>query len=109
MLGLHEGASENKEVAKALLEDLVERGLSPERRRLFVIDGSKVLRRTIDAVFRGTESGASMNWLSRRKGVRVPCSEPPLTFNWRRDIPKEMDAAVARNSTAFGAIPLQNY
>lgn len=51
VLGLREGATENKVVAKALLEDLVERGLNPERRRLFVIDGSKALRRAIDAVF----------------------------------------------------------
>jgi len=55
VLGLREGASENKVVAKALLEDLVERGISPERRRLFVIDGSKALRRAIDAVF-GSEN-----------------------------------------------------
>jgi transposase-like protein len=51
VLGLREGASENKVVAKALLEDLVERGLDSERIRLFVIDGSKALRRAIDAVF----------------------------------------------------------
>ena len=38
-------------VVKGLLEDLVERGVSPERRRLFVIDGSKALRNAIDAVF----------------------------------------------------------
>jgi len=36
VLGLREGASENKVVATALLEDLVERGLDPERIRLFV-------------------------------------------------------------------------
>lgn len=51
VLGLREGASENKVVAKALLEDLVERGLDPQQRRLFVIDGSKALRKAIDAVF----------------------------------------------------------
>jgi len=51
VLGLREGASENKVVAKALLEDLVERGVDPGRRRLFVIDGSKALRQAIDAVF----------------------------------------------------------
>ena len=38
-------------VTTALLEDLVERGLNPERPRLFVIDGSQALRRAIDAVF----------------------------------------------------------
>ena len=33
------------------LEDLVERGLDPGRRRLFVIDGSKALRKAIEKVF----------------------------------------------------------
>ena len=51
VLGLREGASENAVVVKGLLEDLVERGVSPARRRLFVIDGSKALRTAIDAVF----------------------------------------------------------
>jgi transposase-like protein len=36
VLGLREGATENAVVAKALLEDLVHRGLDPKRRRLFV-------------------------------------------------------------------------
>lgn len=51
VLGLKDGATENAVVVKALLEDLVERGLRPERRRLFVIDGSKALRSAISAVF----------------------------------------------------------
>ena len=34
-----------------LLEDLVERGVNPEQKRLFVIDGSKALRSAINAVF----------------------------------------------------------
>jgi putative transposase len=51
VLGFREGATENAEVAKALLEDLVSRGVSPFRKRLFVIDGSKALRRAIDQVF----------------------------------------------------------
>ena len=55
VLGLAEGASENQVVAKGLLEDLVRRGIKPDRRRLFVIDGSKALRAAIDAVF-GTEN-----------------------------------------------------
>jgi putative transposase len=53
VLGLREGATENAVVARALLEDLVARGLKPERRRLFVIDGAKALRTAIDAVFGG--------------------------------------------------------
>lgn len=51
VLGLVEGASENATAVKALLEDLVERGVGPTRRRLFVIDGSKALRAGIDAVY----------------------------------------------------------
>lgn len=51
VLGIKQGATENAVVVKALLEDLVERGLSPERRRLFVIDGSKALRSAIFQVF----------------------------------------------------------
>ena len=51
VLGLREGATENAEIAKALLEDLVARGLKSSRPRLFVIDGSKALRSAIDAVF----------------------------------------------------------
>ncbi len=51
VLGLREGATENAVVASALLEDLVKRGLDPKRRRLFVIDGSKALRKAIDGVF----------------------------------------------------------
>lgn len=51
VLGLRQGASENHVVVAALLEDLVERGLDPTRRRLWVIDGSKALRKAIDQVF----------------------------------------------------------
>ena len=51
VLGLRDAASENAVVVKGLLEDLVERGLRPERKRWFVIDGSKALRSAITAVF----------------------------------------------------------
>jgi transposase-like protein len=51
VLGLREGDTENSRVAKALLRDLVARGLDPERARLFVIDGAKALRSAIRKVF----------------------------------------------------------
>jgi len=51
ILGLREGSSENSRVATDLLNDLVERGVKPDRLRLFVIDGSKALRCAIDAVY----------------------------------------------------------
>jgi len=51
VLGLREGSSENSRVATDLLNDLVERGIKPDRLRLFVIDGSKALRCAINAVY----------------------------------------------------------
>jgi putative transposase len=51
VLGLREGTTENSRVAKALLRDLLERGLDPERARVFVIDGSKALHVAIRKVF----------------------------------------------------------
>ena len=51
VLGLREGHTENGRVAKALLRDLIERGLDPERARLFVIDGAKALRSAIRKIF----------------------------------------------------------
>jgi putative transposase len=51
VLGLREGSSENSVVATELLNDLVGRGVKPDRMRLFVIDGAKALRNAIDAVY----------------------------------------------------------
>lgn len=51
VLGLREGATENAEVAKALLEDLAGRGVTSKRRRLFVIDGALALRKAVDLVY----------------------------------------------------------
>jgi putative transposase len=51
ILGLREGSSENTTVVTDLLTDIVTRGLDPQRRRLFIIDGSKALRAAIDEVF----------------------------------------------------------
>jgi putative transposase len=51
VLGLCAGASENTTTVTALLEDLVQRGIKPGRRRLFVIDGAKALRNGIAKVY----------------------------------------------------------
>ena len=51
VLGVRSGASENATVTTALLEDLVARGIRPDRRRLFVVDGAKALRSAIAQVF----------------------------------------------------------
>jgi transposase-like protein len=50
-LGLWDGSTENATLAAALLADLVDRGLDVEQGMLFVIDGSKALRKAIRQVF----------------------------------------------------------
>lgn len=51
VLGIKIGSTENSTVVKELLEDMVERGIKPGMKRLFVIDGSKALRKAIDEVY----------------------------------------------------------
>ena len=51
MLGLALGASENAQVVKDLLRQLIERGLDASLSYLFVIDGGKALRSAIDEMF----------------------------------------------------------
>lgn len=51
ILGLSEGTTENAEVCKSLLQNLIARGLAIEQLRLVVIDGGKALRKAIKEVF----------------------------------------------------------
>lgn len=81
VLGLTEGATENAVVVKELLEDLVARGVKPERKRLFVIDGSKALRKAIDDVF-GKQHPVQRCQVHKRRNV--------LGY-----LPKEMQGQVA--------------
>jgi putative transposase len=50
-LGLREGATENAAACRALLAELIERGLNPNRTILVVIDGAKALRKAVLEVF----------------------------------------------------------
>lgn len=47
VLGLREGATENAAAGRALLADLVERGLATNRSMLVVIDGAKALHKAV--------------------------------------------------------------
>jgi len=51
VLGIREGSTEKTQVVRALLADLIERGLDPDAPRLWVIDGGKALRRAITEIF----------------------------------------------------------
>lgn len=51
VLGIQQGATENAAAVEDLLAQLVARGVKPEAKRLFVIDGAKALRTAIHRVF----------------------------------------------------------
>ena len=51
VLGMQQGATENAAAVEDLLNQLVARGVQPEVKRLFVIDGAKALRAAIHRVF----------------------------------------------------------
>jgi transposase-like protein len=51
VLGIWQGTTENAELSKGLLQDLVRRGLSTAEKRLFVLDGSKALAKAVRQVF----------------------------------------------------------
>ena len=51
ILGLAEGGSENSEVVKELLNDLIERGLDASEPRLYILDGGKALHKAVKDVF----------------------------------------------------------
>ena len=51
ILGLREGSTENHEVCKDLLQGLIERGLKTDEPFLFILDGSKALRKAVRMIF----------------------------------------------------------
>jgi len=53
VLGVVEGSSESEQAGRALLRNLIERGLPVERMRLFVVDGGKGVRAAIRKAFAG--------------------------------------------------------
>ncbi len=84
-LGLWEGSTENATVATALLSDLVERGLDPEQGMLFVIDGSKALRKAVRSVF-GEVPVQRCLWHKERNVMRhlAERDRPPIKARLRR-------------------------
>jgi len=84
-LGLWEGSTENATVATALLSDLVERGLDPEQGMLFVLDGSKALRKAVRSVF-GEVPVQRCLWHKERNvlGHLPERDRPPIKARMRR-------------------------
>ena len=69
ILGLWQGSTENAVVCKALLDDLIRRGLDPKNRILIAIDGSKALRKAVENVF-GKDACVQRCRLHKRRNVR---------------------------------------
>jgi transposase-like protein len=75
-VGLWEGSTENKTVAKHLLADLVGRGLDAEDGLLVVIDGAKALSAAVTSVF-GANAAIQRCTVHKRRNVKdhLPESE----------------------------------
>jgi putative transposase len=69
VLGLWQGTTENTTVVKERPGDLVARGLAPEKRNLFVIDGAKALRAAIERVF-GARAQVQRCQIHKRRNVK---------------------------------------
>jgi putative transposase len=100
-LGLWEGSTENATLARTLLADLVDRGLDSEQAILFVIDGSKALRRAIKDVF---GSHAPVHRCHRHKERNV-CDLLPERE--RERVRSRMRAAWALSDTELAAQRLE--
>jgi transposase-like protein len=87
VLGVAPGSSENYHVAKDLLCGIIERGLDPRQLRLFVIDGSKALRKAINELF------GSPNPVQRCRAHKLRNVTERLPREKRADVAKVMRAA----------------
>ena len=101
VLGLWQGATENTSVVKSLLEDLVARGLKPERRHLFVIDGAKALRAAIEKVF-GERAEVQRCQIHKRRNVK-----DHLPKNCQRDYDRRIRNAYAMTNYAEAKTELE--
>jgi len=97
LLGLWHGATENASVVGALLEDLISRGLSAERKLLVVVDGAKALRKAVGTVF-GENALVQRCRVHKQRNVveQLPLAKQPqaiwrLQAAWSKKDPKEAE------------------
>ena len=108
ILGLREGHTEHSRVVKALLRDLVDRGLDPERARLFVIDGAKALTSAIRTVF-GSLAAIQRCQLHKQRNIlgHLPERLHASVASALRDAWKARDAALAQRQLTRLAASLE--
>ena len=71
VLGIREGSTEKTQVVRALLSDLIDRGLDADRTRLWVIDGAKALRRAHHRGLRRQRAGATLPGAQAQQRARA--------------------------------------
>jgi putative transposase len=96
-LGLWQGATENADLCQGLLNNLVERGLDSQQTYLFIIDGSKALRKAIKVIFgpRGIVQRCQEHKLRNVLG-HLPKSLHPSVNKTMRDAYRGASKATAR-------------
>ena len=75
-LGLIEGATENAAVVQALIDNLIERGLDPTVRRLFIVDGAKALSKAIRRTF-GADTPIQRCQVHKARNIIERCPSRP--------------------------------
>ena len=108
VLGLREGSTESTRVVRALLSDLIDRGLDAQRMRLWVIDGGKALRKAIVETF-GTTALVQRCQEHKRRNVieHLPEEMHASVGRALRDAWDSHDAALARKQLMRLATSLQ--
>ena len=79
VLGIKGAGSENSQAIKELLTGIVERGVKPEVKRLFIIDGGKAIRRGIDEVF-GSEHAVQRCTIHKVRNVQEQLPEEKRAY-----------------------------
>ncbi len=69
VIGIWQGATENAEVCKGLLEDMARRGLDMTKAYLFILDGSKALRSAVARMF-GSDAQVQRCQVHKRRNVK---------------------------------------
>lgn len=102
VLGLREGAAENAAACKALLADLIERGLPSDRSLLLVSDGAKALRRAFADAF------GPRGLIRRRRQHKQRNVADALPERMRATANSAMSQAYARGEVKRARQPLGN-
>jgi transposase-like protein len=102
VLGLHEGASENSAACGALLDDIIERGVSTNRSLLFTIDGAKGLA---NAIYARWDKRAFVQRCQVHKTRNV---KDPLPDDLHRSVAATMRQAYAMRDLKKAKVQLEN-